>query len=605
MDERTDNTLDELAGLFLTPTPQPPHAPSPNTSASSSPEGPNTFDQDPISGPAPIKLPPKVAAPPSFGPSSFNTPSLDTPSDPLLDLLAGITPPDDTHVTDPASSASATNPALRWTGHDEIDLTNPPRTAGPVVGIAQAVILGNLPGMAGPWLTQYAQLLAQNEMQTHAAPGAVAILHLDGDELDLELIEPATRRPIDPNTSNQDTDTNQTASPPALRVPPGGFGNRDLIDVLDQLCRTGATPVHTVLLNVDSAAPNLDQLLDIPHWTLISGADDAAIVAGYRLIKRLLDHDDPRVPHAHVGLMIMGSEQDASQHAADKLHQAVDSFLHTPIDLVGFQKQMIPSRCRTLGTFGNLAQVWPRLTAWLSQLQAPAAITTATAQPTVATAAAPTPATPTANATDVHDNHAHDDTANEQAARLASAHRAFPPLKRPVKVSASPTAQPALHENAASTNSFVDADIDADPTIDLFALIDTDPRVTASIPGGLALEARCPSQPQTQLALDAAGGLHLLHRHDSAQGDPPTPREAIVELIAVRTWARQHRQLLQLTERGRHFDPNADPTLHLFTDRADLSVELVSRLGSLLKLHLLRDVTVGDQHTWFSTPLSA
>ena len=94
-------------------------------------------------------------------------------------------------------------------------------------------------------------------------------------------------------------------------------------------------------------------------------------------------------------------------------------------------------------------------------------------------------------------------------------------------------------------------------------------------------------------------------RHDSDAGDLPTPREAIVELVAVRSWARQHRQLLQLTERSRRFDADADPVLHLFTDRADLSVDLVARLGSLLKLHLLRDVAVGDQHTWFCVPLSA
>ena len=65
----------------------------------------------------------------------------------------------------------------------------------------------------------------------------------------------------------------------------------------------------------------------------------------------------------------------------------------------------------------------------------------------------------------------------------------------------------------------------------------------------------------------------------------------------------KHRQLLQLTERSRRFDADADPVLHLFTDRADLSVDLVARLGSLLKLHLLRDVAVGDQHTWFCVPL--
>ena len=50
--------------------------------------------------------------------------------------------------------------------------------AGHAVAV-EAVILGNLPGLSGPWLTQYAQLLAQQE-------GPVAILHVDDDLIDLE-----------------------------------------------------------------------------------------------------------------------------------------------------------------------------------------------------------------------------------------------------------------------------------------------------------------------------------------------------------------------------------------------------------------------------------
>ncbi len=444
-----------------------------------------------------------------------------------------------------------------------MDLTNPPRRPEPAQAVAEAVLLGNLPGMAGPWLTQYAQLLAQHQNGRRS----VAVLHLDGNRLDLELIEPTVRHPED--------DGNPATRAPGLRVPPGGYADRDLVDLLDQLCRTGPTPVGTILLHADPHHERAERLADFADWTLVSGADEAALAAAGQLMRSLLDQE-PRVAATRLGLMVMGSDADASQRAAQRLSQDLAEQLDTAPQLVGYQQQMIPARCRILGSFEGIDAQWPQLTTWLASLQAPAAqpdqASPAAAAPAPASAPAPRPAPAAA-------------TATPSTAAPAAARPALPPLDTPVQVPA------ASHAPAAEP--------------DLFELIDTHARTHASIPGGIALDARCPSAPHAQLALDATGRLHLLLRHDSATGDLPTPRETIVELLAVRTWARQHRQLLQLTERSRRFDADADPVLHLFTDRADLSVELVSRLGSLLKLHLLRDVAVGSEHTWFCVPLSA
>ena len=588
MDHHSDSTLDELAGLFLTD--------------SAAPAGRAAPREDPLGGPAPIKLAPKLApsvtpggvahshatqasaTPAAFGPSLD-----DEPDAHLLELLTSAVPVDAgsaTPINTESSSRSADTtepgeevPALRWTGHDEVDLTNPPRRPEPARAVAEAVLLGNLPGMAGPWLTQYAQLLAQHG----GGQRSVAVLHLDGDRLDLELIEPNVRRDDDPATRA-----------PGLRVPPGGFGDRDLVDLLDQLCRTGPTPVGTVLLHADPRHERAERLLDLSDWTLVSGADDAALAAAGQLMRGLLDQD-PRVAAVRLGLMVAGSDADASQRAADLLSRDLDldGRLDAAPQLVGYQQRMIPARCRVLGSFDGINLQWPRLTAWLSTLQ-PAAETTAETTATPAPPVAPTGpvATAAASAPDAPDATAA--TAATEAPAARPTRPALPRLDAPVEVAA------LGHAAAAAA-----ADLAFDPAPDLFALVDTDARTTASIPGGVALEARCPSAPDAQLALDATGRLHLLLRHDSDLGDLPTPREAIVELVAVRTWARQHRQLLQLTERSRRFDPDADPVLHLFTDRADLSVELVSRLGGLLKLHLLRDVAVGNEHTWFCVPLSA
>lgn len=586
MDDRTHNTLDDLADLFLTKD----HA-----------------EEDAISGPAPIKLPPKAAGQPvhraphheppeptlgeldELTQELLNTPDVaaETPpaSPPKTATQNTATDPTGHRPSDPSASdyrqepqasdtpppAEGAGPSLRLAGgNDEDDEAWSGRRPRPVVGVAEAVMLGNLPGMAGPWLTQYGQLLAQQH-------GAVAILHVDTDGIDLEVIEPTRPEAASDPVAG-------AFSGPSLRIPPGGFAGRDLIAVLDQLCTARVAPVRTVLVHLDPTPKSLPRLLDLQDWTLLSGADDAAVVAAYRLLKQLLDTDE-QVARAKVGLMVVGSDHTAGQHAAEKLQTAAANFLDTPLELIGYQQKMIPARCRTLGHFAGLDALWPRLTAWLDALQPP--------PPEVAD---PEPqATPEAPAA------------------------SLPELDTPVEVppfetTSAPTPQPRA---AASKRS--GGDTAPDPrnpspqapkspgpqTPNLFQLIDSDPHAAASIPGGLALEARCPSQPHTQLAIDAVGRLHLLHRHDSAEGDPPTPKEAIVELVAVRDWARQHRQLLQLTERTRHFDADADPVLHLFTDRADLSVNLVSRLGELLKLHLLRDVAVGDQRTYFCTPLSA
>ncbi|MBB6429678.1 hypothetical protein [Algisphaera agarilytica] len=565
MDEKTNNTLDALAELFLT---------------EDQPGG------DALSGPAPIKMRPKAAQ--VARPSSMNEPpdptlgELDELTQELLGdaaaLLASYQDTDHTasdYQQPPADTPAhdEDGPKLRLAGGED-DSESSDRSSGrpqPIIGVAEAVVLGNLPGMAGPWLTQYGQLLAQQD-------GAVAILHVDTDSIDLEVIEP----------TQHDASNDPAAAAfrgPSLRVPPGGFAGRDMIAVLEQLCRSRVLPVRTILLHMDPTPEALPRLLDLDYWTLLSGADDAAIVAGYRLLKSLIESDD-EAARAHVGLMVVGSDKDAGQKAAKKLRSAVANFLHTPVELIGYQQKMIPARCRTLGTFTELQTLWPRLIDWLSKLEAPTVDPATDVQPERA---------PVVSAIDTFES------AEDVSAASEATHATLPPLDEPVEVQATPEPKPSSDTPAW--------ELTPEPTdaqeIDLFSLIDSDARAAASIPGGLALEARCPSQPHTQLALDSIGRLHLLHRHDSAEGDPPTPKEAIVELVAVRDWARQHRQLLQLTERGRRFDPDADPVLHLFTDRADLSVNLVARLGDLLKLHLLRDVAVGDERTFFCTPLSA
>jgi len=122
-----------------------------------------------------------------------------------------------------------------------------------------------------------------------------------------------------------------------------------------------------------------------------------------------------------------------------------------------------------------------------------------------------------------------------------------------------------------------------------------------TLPGAIALEARCPYQPETELLLDQSGTLHLLGRHQCDEGDF---EQAMTQLLSVRQWVDEHRPLLALTQRQLKLNDDAETVLHLFTDQPQHVTHIVARLGDQVKLHLLQEVAIGNESTWFTTPLS-
>ncbi len=688
-DDRTQDALDALADLFLTGL--APAAPSEADDAAARKAARAAVRRPAVAesrldGPAPIRLGPKVrtsapAATPAADPRTIAPAPSQAAPDPFelidraVDALASAgsqleeagtetavgpapeadaqpapdTSPapylrlrrDDDAATAPRSAGSPGTPAGNAAGDDTAAPAAPPSV------LVEAVILGNLPGFGGAWLTQYAGLLAQQD-------GPVAILHVGDDSLDLELIEPFDEpRPGD-------------------ELPPA---SGDPVALLDALARRGRSPVRTVLVHHDATAAGLmdgglERLLSIGGWTVLSGADDAAVVNVYRTLKLIVD-SDAAAADQRVGLMVMGSDEAESRAAADRARAAADEFLRTPIQLVGWQKRMVPVTARELGSFDDLHSLWPRIEAWFETL----------AQPEVELrdepAALPPPKpvdTPTPPL-----------SPREPAAPVAEGPRApqvpqplkrhsifTPPLTPRIRTTVPPRptrrpttdpvrpatrATPAPGEpsgwrrevaeqvgggkppvpTAAATSTVAQPAPPQAPTPaaqrphrpvadrppapaaaalrqpDLASLLIDCPATAQRplIPGGIALEARCPHQPGTQLLLDQQGRLHLLHRTaptlaaDPATGDPGVAalRGAIVDLLELRGWVQQHLDLIQLTQRQVRIDRDQQPALHLFTDRADLGVPLATRLGGMLKLHLLQEVRLGAAATWFSTPL--
>ncbi len=600
-DIRTQQALDELADLFLS-------GQSPSTSSTK----PNDAVEG-LTGPAPIRLGPKLRSqgqsPASSGESSslrlHDEPDMEDEDGPLASI--GLEDVD-------TSEVESTRSDIRQP--TEADHESAYESSGHAVAV-EAVILGNLPGLSGPWLTQYAQLLAQEH-------GPVVILHVDDDLIDLELVEPMDRN--GPGSAGR--------GGVSLRMPPGG-GRLDPVSVLEALLESPENAPGTVLVHLDPVhdEQGLARALMIDDWTLLCGADDLSIVGGYRLLKTLVDQD-PRVAQRRVGLMIMGSDPDVSQQAARKFQSAAKDFLNAPVQLLGWQKQMVPVNLRHLGRFEDVVHAWPRLAEWFDRYAATDPLPEPQDDPSEAPVSGlkereqakgleqrrlePRPQEAMSVEPDVAGIHR--DEAVKQAPKTTVVepppfipkHEPKPkPVIEPEPVSA---VHASSREQAAASPTIASPTGDADrggmpdtesssqpDALDLSAFLMAGP---GAIPGGVVMEARCPQQPGTQLLLDQAGRLHLLHRHDSQATGFEGLQSALVDLLQARRWVREHLQLLQLTQRQLRLDAEAEPVLHLFTDRADWATALIARLGDALKLHLLQEVRVGDQRTWFSTPLN-
>lgn len=110
------------------------------------------------------------------------------------------------------------------------------------------------------------------------------------------------------------------------------------------------------------------------------------------------------------------------------------------------------------------------------------------------------------------------------------------------------------------------------------------------VPGLMALPVGCPACPEVELAVDPGGRVHCLGR-----------ASALRQLQVASRWAADHHELLALACPGLLSDSVQEPSCHLFTPHPP---ELADLHGSDLQLHLLARVEVGSESTWYSCPLS-
>ena len=165
----------------------------------------------------------------------------------------------------------------------------------------EAVLLGHLPVRASLWVRQYACSVARRRSETVALVRAVA------GSTSIDLI---------------------TGTEPMQSMEAGS---------LHEAMRLVNERADRVILRVDETTePELLERDEIDEVTILTGADEAAIVASYRLIKTITGvwEADAVIGVPHLRLAVMGATGQQVAQASAKLTRAVDAFLDRPIEII-------------------------------------------------------------------------------------------------------------------------------------------------------------------------------------------------------------------------------------------------------------------------------
>lgn len=427
--------------------------------------------------------------------------------------------------------ASEGGPALRFPREDVAPVANglidvaPPEAATSPLMI-EGLILGHLPVLGAAWVGQYAKHIAAS---THEP---VALLRMQEGQVSLDLVSPvgATARAhsrVGAASMDPGTITLEAAIAQARRE-----ASRWLIRVDE---------VHeTELLGVEGLA----------QVTLLTGADDAAVVSSYRTLKQLSRQLNSQAAQRDadeamtLGLAILGADEARASAAEAKLREGARTFLSTPIAPAAKVGKISPGTTTTLyrAPAGQMSAS-ETLAAALGMLR------------------------------DGHRTIAQDETSvGVSPVRLCGANEtatlhAMPPARE--AISAGPTSGVRTHTETAASIARGAAD-------DL-----------ASLAGLVPADVTCPYAAAVQLAW-GEGGLHLLAMQEDCK-DP------VRELLAAAAWAHDHKALLARlgpggVARSAEGAGGFGPTLHLVT--RDLR-SARSLLETAIRVHVLVEVKTG------------
>lgn len=412
-----------------------------------------------------------------------------TEYDALADLfLASDAARDPKPVTYP-SRATQGGPALRLADQLDLPAASTPlvdEPATPEALTVEAMVLGHLPVLGAAWVTQYAKHVAEERRS------AVALLRVHEGQAWIDVVMPRTAQ-----------------ARPQSRL----GGGQDEPATLEAALQQASRECSHWLVRVDEIAElDLVALPFLTRVTLLTGADDAAVVASYRTIKNLsrsLDstHAADAAPPS-LKLAIMGADEAKASEAESKLRKAAAAFL---------QNELEPAaKVAKIGGSSTLALYRGHAT-----MDVAAMLAVAHARST------PQPLAPSASQTT-------NQTTIQPNAEPAAPQQAHTPTSATAD-------QPAIAAQPAATAAQQPAA--------------TQPATgVLPIAGLTPLPFVCPYAKHVTLAVGADNSLHLI------APAKPDPAQSLLEVAA---WAHEHAPLLAMAHPGVRCDQT---TLHALAE---------------------------------------
>ncbi|GJQ30406.1 MAG: hypothetical protein HBSAPP03_22900 [Phycisphaerae bacterium] len=189
------------------------------------------------------------------------------------------------------------------TATDEGRSSSPSALPTPGAPEIEGLILGHLPVFGSAWVTQYAKSVAERERVP------VALLRVSNGETWLDLVLPRGLN-----------------APVRSRIGGGQEGA-----LAGAIAQAAAQTSRWMLRVDDTSEADLATSDGLTRVTLLTGADDPAVVASYRTIKNLASAAGESCPP--VRLAVMGVDVATASAASEKVAKTVSLFLSHPLDV--------------------------------------------------------------------------------------------------------------------------------------------------------------------------------------------------------------------------------------------------------------------------------
>jgi len=381
----------------------------------------------------------------------------------------------------------------------------------------ELLLPAHLPVQGGLWLVPYAG--------REAAGGTAILVRMHEDTLDVAAI---------------------------------GTGNIELngcVSMEDVLARTSSSAVHWIIQPPADADPTSLLHCDADSVTLLSGADQAAVVGAYRLLKGLITSAGSKKEVPTMRLVVVGAEERSASDAASRIVQTAQLQLNVKLD-VG----------PALPAMGSTSKV-------ISQVSF-------------------------SRGSNVVDLMGKIRSANSDQDMLETTDRIEKPFvfDEPVvsfvdTIDAVPNEKHETDSVAKTTPEPIATPIEEQPSVETAAQASAIKSEYASyIDGLLAIAPRCPEHNHVELAVDMDGRLHVLADADDLR-----------DVAIVSAWIVRHGSLLAMACGGLKLAEGVTPVQHIFTDDA---VAVADLHGTDVRMHLLAEVQVKGATGIFCTPLN-